>query len=348
MDMTDMVAMRDAPARPEGQDSELAGVRWRASRVMRRMGPARHEHPLFKLMQRHWGGGADALATPGRVAIDPAAIASRIGELPMLPRALAEVLKALQSDEVSTDSCTAAIEHDVSLSLRVLKLANSPFYGAPGRVGSIGDAVRLLGLRTVAGVVAAVSLQSTLLKAKPAGFDFERYWCHALATATLARELAPFGRQDADEAFIAGLLHDIGQMIMAVLVPDAFAKVSSLARQGDVELRQVELEELGVAHDAIGAQVAQRWGFPESIAMAISSHHQPGQTIDGVTSLGAIVRLADVIAHALDLTGSPDEAAPALSVQEWGALGLTEDGWLGILARTEEAVAYWTRSMGAS
>lgn len=272
--------------------------------------------------------------------IDAAALARRIAELPALPLALSEAMRALGRDDLPASACARAIELDLALAARVLRLANSPFYGVPGRIGSVSDAVRLLGLRTVAGVVAAVSLRGLMQGLRCPGFHFEAHWRHVLATAIAARELALCCGHDADEAFLAGLLHDVGQLVLARFHPQRAARALALARDDDVELLAAERQEFGRGHDAIGAEVARHWGLPGRLWQAIETHHAPEAVVAGESApLGALVHVADAIAHALDVGGDAFDAVPPIQDDAWDAVRADDATMLRVFARVEAGLA---------
>ncbi|WP_348755869.1 HDOD domain-containing protein [uncultured Aquincola sp.] len=295
-----------------------------------------HTLPTPALQPAAGGLGAEATAD---------AFARRLAELPALPKAMAAVMRALGRDSVAAGDCIDAIEHEPGLAARLLRLANSPFYGVAGRVGSVGDAVRLLGLRPVASVVAAVSVQQMLLPLQPEGFDLALYRAHAVATATAARELAPLGRQDAEEAFVAGLLHDVGQLVMALFAPQAAAQARQLSQTQGLSLSQAEQQLLGSTHAAVGATIARHWHLPDTTAEAIARHHQPaGPDADGTASLSAIVHVADALTHLLHSTPTALAALPALpglSHTAWGSLMADEATLPQLLGRVAEGTALW-------
>ena len=166
--------------------------------------------------------------------LEPAAWARCIGQLPSLPSAFIAAVKVLSEDDVPASACIEAIERDQALTVRVLRLANSAFYGVPGKVSRIGDAVQMLGVRTVASTLAAVSLRSTLGSLRCEGFNFDTYWRHTLCTALTARELAKLTSLDAGEAFLLGLLHDVGQLVLAMTSPELEAHALRLCRSQGV------------------------------------------------------------------------------------------------------------------
>lgn len=242
-------------------------------------------------------------ATPAapHAALDTAALARRIADLPPLPQALREALRVLRDERLSATRCVELVERDQALAVRVLRLANSPFYGMSGRVASVGDAVQLLGLRTVAGVLAAVALRSSLADLSSRGFDFEAYWRHAAACGVAARALAGDAGLDGDEGFLAGLLHDIGLLVLAAMCPDEAGQVRAVCREEGVALHEAELRVLGMTHADVGARVAAAWNLPHAIVDAIACHHKARHGTDRlVADLPMLIEAADHWAHLLD------------------------------------------------
>lgn len=252
------------------------------------------------------------------VAPDLADLARRVADLPPLPAALTEVISALENGQLSTQRCIDLIERDPALAGRMLRLANSAFYGRPGRVGSISAAVALLGLRTVASVLAAASLKGSLQIQGGEGFSLERYWRHAISSGLICSQLAPRSALDPSEAFLAGLMHDIGQLIMAALMPEEMAEVLRLRQDGSEDLN-AELDVIGLSHPQLGEQVARHWNLPGTIVQAIAQHHEPLSGGHSPASLAQLLQLGDSIVLALDRDNSP---AGAVQVPDalWQAL----------------------------
>lgn len=280
------------------------------------------------------------LAAVAAEPLDDAEVARRIHELPPLPQALAEALRVVRRDDISAATCVQAIEHDAVLAAGMLRLANSPFYGACGRVSSVGDAVRLLGLRTVAGVVVAISMRRMLAQWRDADGRFQAYWKHAVATATAARELAPAAGADPDEAFLAGLLHDLGRLVMAVFSPGQVRLAQAQVCADDTDPRETEVRFLGRRHDDIGAAVARHWQLPDNIVSAIALHHAPSALTGlGVIPLEHIIHVADAITHALDLVADPTEAVPLLDNEVWRSVCPSHARMQTVFERIEAGVA---------
>jgi putative nucleotidyltransferase with HDIG domain len=259
--------------------------------------------------------------------------------LPTLPEAVREVLQVLERDELSVDRCIALIEQDQALAARTLRVANSPFYGMSGRVTRIGDAISVLGLRAMAGVLATAAMSNALQPRACEGFSFAGYWRHALGVALFSRALAPRWDADAEQAFLAGLMHDSGKLVLAAHFPAEASAAWALATQAEWSSQEAELATLSLSHEQIGAALASHWRFPTVIVQAIAHHHQVDQAPVGEgRELAALVHLSDAMAHALGLYARAGEAVPQVEPHLWLRLGLAEDAGLELLARVEQSV----------
>ncbi|WP_332741831.1 HDOD domain-containing protein [Hydrogenophaga sp.] len=271
-------------------------------------------------------------AIPPDRLLEPAAWARCIVSLPSLPSAFIAAVELLSNDDASAASCIAAIERDQALTVRVLRLANSPFYGAQGQVSRIGDAVQMLGLRTVASALAAVSLRTALGSLRCKEFCFTSYWRHTLCSAIAARELAQVASLDAGEAFLLGLLHDVGKVILAMTSPELESQALQLARSEGMAMHDAEQQLFGVTHAEVGAVVARQWNFPASFAEAIADHHRPVDAPAGKRlSFPLLIHLANQMAHGLEEPGADMEAL--LKDPMWSVLGRGEQDMRALMAR---------------
>lgn len=283
-------------------------------------------------------------------SLDGDAVARRVRELPALPAALNRVLGALRDDQLRSDGLAALIEQDQALCARTLRLANSAFYGLQGRVGSVHDAIRLLGLRTVANLLTAATLAGQAGLARCPGFDFRLYWRHSVAVSLAAREIARACGHDADEACVTGLLHDVGRLALAAYFPAELSAALDLAHAADLDPTTAERTVLGLDHGQVGAMVAAHWRLPAELVRAIGHHHAPpqpeaaGLNRSGVAAGDAgwlvdTVHVADAVAHALDLAGDPNEAVPAMSLDSWVRLNAVPLDSTRLFATVEAGVA---------
>lgn len=250
-------------------------------------------------------------------------VVADLDRLPALSAVVQDLLDYLQQPEVDVGQVAQRIARDPTLAARLLRVANSSFYGLQGQVATIADALVVLGLRSVRTLVTGAAVASHLQSLAVAGYDGRAFWSHSAGTALCARTLARQVGASPENAFTAGLLHDIGRLILAARFPEAYRRVEAHRAQRDCYPLEAEREVLGFDHTQIGAALAVRWKFPAEITAAISWHHSPADQPDG--SLAELIHVADVMAHALDFPGGEDDLVPQLSSVAWNRLGL---GWI--------------------
>jgi putative nucleotidyltransferase with HDIG domain len=270
-------------------------------------------------------------------AIDLAALQQRIAQLPALPRAAAEALAMLQDENSNADECARCIGTDQALTARVLRLANSAFYGVPGRVGSVNRAVQMLGKRTLRGALTTAALSGQFSVVKCEGFRFDGFWRHTIGTAIGAEQIARARALDDETAFTAGVLHDIGRLALAAHFPRQMAATLELSRAHDLPWLEAERFALGTDHATVGATIARHWHFPTAVQAAIAAHHLP-QPEGAGASLADVIHVADAIVHALDIAGEPTEAVPEIDAQAWQRVGLSPEQALELFEGIEQGV----------
>jgi putative nucleotidyltransferase with HDIG domain len=283
-----------------------------------------------------------AAMTVTAAPVDAAGLKAHVGELPALPQAVLQLLQLLRNDRLSTEQCIRLIEADPILTTRTLRLANSAFYGMAGRVTRISDAVAMLGLRTVAGALAAAALTQAFRQEDCPGYSHADHWRHSVATALCARDLAPRAGLDEEEAFLAGLMHDFGCLVLAVHCAPGAAAAMALSREQSLPLHEAESEVLGLNHAQVGALLAQHWHFPPEIVLAIEQHHRvPVTDADTRVPLQALVQLANAVAQRLhqgDDGAAGEAAAPPLDAALLKDLALDDGALQDLLARTAQGV----------
>lgn len=197
-------------------------------------------------------------------------------KLPSLPAVAVEILRLLKSEDVSIDELTALIQNDPALTARVLKVVNSSFFAVPRKISSIHQAIMVLGMRSVKVLVLSFSLVDVLEKRKGA-FDYVGYWRRSLTTAVAARLLAKATNPvAAEEAFVAGLLSDIGMVAAWRCAQDQYAPVLTQWAQRKRHISEIEYELLGTDHPAMSRELLQTWGLPEPLCRVIGTHHGAG------------------------------------------------------------------------
>lgn len=253
-------------------------------------------------------------------------------DLPPLPSVVLELVESLGHEELSATQYAAKISRDQALAAKTLRLANSSFYGRGRQVRSVAEAIGVLGLRTVRGVVTAAGLAGSFRR--HAGFDHDAFWRHSIGSALCSQALAgELGRDDGDLAFTVGLLHDIGRLALASAFAPAYAEVEQWRRDQDCPDGEAERAVLGIDHAEVGGLIARQWNFAPPIVDAIREHHAPPDA--AVVTLTGIAHMADAVAHALGLAGNADEAVPTLVLPVWTACRLDDAACLRLFARTE-------------
>jgi len=228
-------------------------------------------------------------------------------DLPPLPSVVLELVESLGHEELSAAQYAAKISRDQALAAKTLRLANSSFYGRGRQVRSVTEAIGVLGLRTVRGVVTAAGLAGSFRRHP--GFDHDAFWRHSIGSALCAQALAgELRRDDADLAFTVGLLHDIGRLALASAFAPAYAEAERWRREQDCPGAEAERAVLGIDHAEVGGLIARQWNFAPAIVDAIREHHAPPATAE--LTLTGIAHVADAIAHALGLVPTDDRRIP--------------------------------------
>jgi putative nucleotidyltransferase with HDIG domain len=198
-----------------------------------------------------------------------------VTDLPTIPHILLHVNKMLKDDDVSVRKLKDVIESDQVLTSRILKLVNSAFYGFRSRIIEIPQALMILGFNTVRNAVAAVSLIDLFhMGEKYDGFDIQDLWKHSIAVAVTSKNLAESARLTIpDDCFVAGLLHDIGKLVMAEYLQDIFSQVLKSSQTDGVSFLEAENKISSVNHAMIGGYLTQKWQFPNRLVDTIMYHH---------------------------------------------------------------------------
>lgn len=266
--------------------------------------------------------------------LDLAQVIRQIGTLPSLPAVVLDLIQSLNDDNVDGHVLARKIASDQALVAKMLRVANSSFYGLRGKVTSIQDVIVVLGLRSVRTLAMAAAVTGSFANRHAVrGFDFSGFWRHSMGAALCAKALARRLKLSEENAFTAGLLHDIGRLVLASCFPDHLAAVLAYQRAHDCLLLQAELEVIGIDHAAIGEALAAQWNFPPLIQEAVARHHR--LEADVHTSLTGIVHLANGIAHALQFGGDESSLVPPLSGAVWDSLGLGEEDYQAIFSEVE-------------
>lgn len=211
--------------------------------------------------------------------------------LPALPRVVHEVWQLIDKQDISPLKVSKVISKDITLSAKVLRLVNSPFYGFPNRIGSIKHAVVLLGLDAIRGLLISTVVFGNITR------DIRDMWEHACDCATIAGIMGKvLDIKEIDELTVAGLLHDMGKVIIKNYFPELDKKIGVLKGLHNLTDYEAEKEVMGVSHDTVNRWITEKWHFPPMLSEALVYHHNIRGS-DKYKIFAAIVSLADLFSY---------------------------------------------------
>jgi HD-like signal output (HDOD) protein len=208
-----------------------------------------------------------------------------ITTLPTLPQIASRLMRMVSDPEASASAVAELIQQDPSIAARVLRLANSVFYGIPRHVTSLSNAVVILGFRVVSTVVVTITVFDLFPQDRDSKtFDREAFWRHCFGVGIIARMLAARLHKkvafDPDEAFCAGLLHDIGKVIMEQYLHDDFHAALALSQEREIPFFEAEKRLLGYAHTDVAEWLTSQWELPLVLREPMMLHHQPSHATE--------------------------------------------------------------------
>ena len=245
--------------------------------------------------------------------------------LPAMP-VIAQKLLALNLDtEEGAQMLLVLIEQDPQISAKILGLANSAMFGASRHVTTVRNAALLLGTKRVQSVATGIAIISLMSKTSAGGFNVQDLWLHSIGIAFamqgIARSMPKELRPSDDQIFLAGMLHDIGYLVLAHLAPKLSDKLHTcLAAEPKRPAMEVEREILDICHEELGAELARHWNLPEEIIAVLHYHHSPDAA--GAVVGQPLVRMINIAEKLLPSFGLNEYVAPGISAEEWEALGI--------------------------
>jgi len=258
-------------------------------------------------------------------------LSSYADTLPSLPEVVNYLIRSLKDEGADVDTIVHHINADPAITARLLAAANSVGSGLSSRIYSAKQAFIVLGVDRIVGIILASALIHRL-DSGGAGFDARQLWRHSLGVACCARVLAEQSGINPDAAFTAGLLHDIGQLLMYTASPIDYLQVLELRRNQDISIVAAEHAVFGYDHAQAGQALAQTWNLPSEIEEAISAHHAPDEF---GTEMGNLIHVSEVLSHALDLGEQSNNRVPELSELACANLGLSWPKFAGHFAEIE-------------
>ena len=233
-------------------------------------------------------------------------LVARIKTIPSLPDLYLQVVQEMKSPNASVQRVGQIISKDIGMSAKILQLVNSAFFGLRRRVADTTQAASLLGLDVLKSVVLMAQVVNQMGSVGPKGWSMEALWGHSLLVARCAQAIAhqtQAEKKALDDAFMAGLFHDLGKLVLAVNMPDPYAEVLERIEGGAADGLDAERQVFGATHSEVGAYLLGLWGFSDSILEAAAFHHRPGDCLGKHFSSLAAVHVANAVANRLAPVG---------------------------------------------
>jgi putative nucleotidyltransferase with HDIG domain len=239
-----------------------------------------------------------------------------------VPSVFTRLNNAINNPRTSVTEIGRIISEDQGLTARLLRLANSPFYGYPSKIETIFDAVLIMGTKQIQDLALATSVIA-VFKGIPHEFvSMDTFWHHSIACGVIARVVAGYRREPNVELFFtAGILHDIGRLIMFSRASEKYSEIMLNCRQHKQLLFKAELETMGFDHAELGGALLKRWNLPPNLTEMVAFHHNPPKAYQ-YSFETSIIHVADIIGHALQIGNSGDPFIPPLHDSAWNQLSL--------------------------
>lgn len=248
-------------------------------------------------------------------------------QIPTLPSVVSTVLNLLSDPNVSANKIGEVISTDISLSTKTLKIVNSAFYGFSKRISTITQAVVILGFNTIKSAVFGVAVINAFDKYKKrTSINYEDFWNHSLAVGAASRVLSRYiNYENSEEAFIGGIIHDIGKLLLSQFASKQYEEVLEKVRyESDNKVfSDIEKSILGFDHSEIGYFLVEKWNFPKNLSSIIKYHHNPSIVPDDRDKvLISIIHIANIIVKILGIGNSGYSYVDKINRESWDLLGL--------------------------
>ncbi len=250
---------------------------------------------------------------------------AKIIDLPTLSVVANNIILITQNPKSSALEVGRAISQDQALVSKILRIANSTFYGFPRKISTIPHAVVILGFANIRNLVLTASIFDMFQsKGGDEYFDREGFWKHSLACGVTSKLIAKrLGIKNIEEAFIWGLLHDLGKLILDTYFREDFTRVVIMVKEKEILIRDAEQQLLGFDHAAVGSFVADKWNLPPAVIKVIRFHHNPPLANESMR-MAAIVHLADILCRAIGIGNGGDSKVPSINEESWKLLSLNK------------------------
>ena len=257
-----------------------------------------------------------------------------VDRLPTLPTIYAKLTQLLRSPDATIREIGSIIGEDQAMAVKVLKIVNSAFYGLPNKIGSLKQAIVILGLNQIKTLVLATSTLKMFQGFESAhSFDMQKYWEHSIGCAVAARVLAEAAYlKSPDDVFAGGLLHDIGKLIHAVYLREDFAAVVADVEASELPIIESEKKIIGCDHAYTGRKLAMKWGLSQGTVAMIAQHHLSDPLAE-LTKEVAAVHIGNILSIALGLGSGGEKKVPLADMRTWEILGIELSNLESIMLR---------------
>lgn len=254
--------------------------------------------------------------------INPQVVAEKIQNLPTLGSTIAQLTSLLKDENAGADAFEQVIKPDPAMTANLLKFANSGYFANRGEVKTVKQAIVALGTKRIFEIVASEAF-SKVIPDNLEGYDLNAmgFWRHSVATAIIGEQLSKSFSEVTELAFTAGLLHDVGKLVMSQFLEDQKSDLLESIQAGTTFI-SFETDFLGVSHTVIGRELALKWNLPEAICDTCEWHHYPSKYVGPHQKLVDIIHVSDIIAHQFGLGADIGELARRLDLNAVKRLGL--------------------------
>lgn len=234
---------------------------------------------------------------------------ARATTVPIFPNAVIQVLALADDPHAGAREYERIIQLDTGLTAKILRTANSTYFGGGGHITNLQRALTQIGVSAIRSICLAVAFQSALqVKALDKRFNVAAFWQHSLGVACAAKLIAGLAQRSlAEEAFIAGMLHDVGKLALCMFMPLEAGRILDMMEAEHISQFEAEMGFLGVSHQDIGRIAAERWGLPEVYHAPIAKHHTPTEDVYEIDARTAYVHVANALVHEIGLGITPHD-----------------------------------------
>ena len=256
------------------------------------------------------------------MALDADKIVNSVLKVAALPAVALKFSEAIKNPLTSNNDLEKIVSEDAALAAKVLMISNSALFNFPSKIDTISKAITIIGHKQLSEIILSCSIVAMFKDIPQDVIDMNMFWRHSIAVATASRILASARReQNIEKFFTAGLLHDIGKLIIFVEAPKYALEVISKSAETNKLMHLVEKDILGFDHAKLGSMLLKKWKLPEEIISSVYYHHMPSISSNNIVG-PSIIHVADVIIHALQFGSSGENFVPTFNEKAWKSLDL--------------------------